>query len=92
MEPLGNLNKGFTVRTTRGLPFNASYACTFMHEVCNHVFKSLFSYQSTPQSRTLPGGGPSWAYLPYPPLESEARERKKRDTTEASVYALVCMF
>ena len=32
MEPPGNLNKGFTVCTTCGLPFNASYACTGMHE------------------------------------------------------------
>ena len=31
VEPLGNLNKGYTVRTSRGLPFDASYACTGMH-------------------------------------------------------------
>ena len=31
VEPLGNLNKSYTVRTPRGLPFNASYACTSMH-------------------------------------------------------------
>ena len=31
VEPLGNLNKGYTVRTPRGLPFDASYACTGMH-------------------------------------------------------------
>ena len=47
VEPLGNLNKGFTVRTTRGLPFNASYACTFMHEFCNHVYQSHFHTQIT---------------------------------------------
>ena len=33
MESLGNLNKSFTVRNTRGLPFNAPYACTGMHRV-----------------------------------------------------------
>ena len=27
VEPLGNLNNGYTVRTPRGLPFNASNAC-----------------------------------------------------------------
>ena len=37
MEPLGNLNKRCTVRTTRGLTFNASYACTFMYEFCNNL-------------------------------------------------------
>ena len=31
VEPLGNLNKGYTVRTSRALPFDASYACTGMH-------------------------------------------------------------
>ena len=74
MEPLCNLSKGFTVHTTCGLPFNASYACTVMHEVPNHLYQSLFSYQSTPQPRTPPGGGPSWAYLSYLPLESKAKE------------------
>ena len=31
VESLGNLNTSYTVRNTRGLPFNASYACTGMH-------------------------------------------------------------
>ena len=30
VEPLGSLNKGYTV-FSRGLPFDASYACTGMH-------------------------------------------------------------
>ena len=42
VEPLGTLNKGFTVRTTRGLPFNESYASTFMHQFCNNLFQSFF--------------------------------------------------
>ena len=33
VEPLGNLNKGYTVRTLCGLPFDASYACTGMHNL-----------------------------------------------------------
>ena len=61
------------MRTLRGLPFYASYACMFMHEFGNHLFRYFFSYQSTPQSRTPPGGGPTWAYLPYSPLESESK-------------------
>ena len=91
MEPLGNLNKGFTVRNTRGLPFNASCECTGMHEGSNLSLQSLFSYQSTPQSRTPPGGGPSTAYLPYLPLESEARERNNRtQAQQAFMHACVC--
>ena len=42
MEPLGNLNKGCTVRTSRGLPFNAPCECTSMH----HGSKLLFFNQS----------------------------------------------
>ena len=91
VEPLGNLKKGFTVRNTRGLPFNASYACTVMHEGSDHSFQSLLSYQSTPQSRIPPGGGPSWAYLPYLPLESKAREGKNETQAKhAFMHACVC--
>ena len=91
MEPLGNLNKGFTEGTTCCLPFTASYVCTFMHDVYSHLFQSLFSYQSTPQSRTLPEGGPSWAYLRYLPLESEARERENESQArQAFMHACVC--
>ena len=35
MEPLGNLSKGGTVRNTRGLPFNAPFACTGLHRFTN---------------------------------------------------------
>ena len=54
---------------------------------------------SIPRSRTLPGGGTSWAYLPYSPLERESKvectprcRRVKRNTSEQIVYAPVCMF
>ena len=88
---MGNLNKGSTVRNTRGLPFNASCECTGRHEGSNLSLQTLFSYQSTPQSRTPPVGGPSWAYLPYLPLESEARERRNGTQAEqAFMHACVC--
>ena len=91
MEHLGNLNKGFTMRNTLGLPFDAPYICTVMQEVCNHTYQSLFSYQSTPQWRTAPGGGPSCAYLPYLPLESKARE--KGDESQAmQVFMHTCVY
>ena len=56
MEPLGNLNKSYTVRTPRGLPFNASYACTSMHRVPNFSFYCLILHNLTNQSVTQPGG------------------------------------
>ena len=87
MEPLGNLNKGFTVRTTRGLPFDAPCEGTSMQEVSNR----LLLPQSIPRSRTLPGGGPSWAYLPYLPLESETKEKENRSQArQAFMHACVC--
>ena len=74
-EPLGNLNKCHTMRTSHGLPFNASYACTSMHEFRSALFLTNQSQsnhtQCVPQSLTQPGGGPSWAYSPYLPLEKE---------------------
>ena len=41
VEPLGNLNKGCTVRNTRGLPFHAPYACTGMHKFSNLTLFNL---------------------------------------------------
>ena len=55
MEPLSNLNKSYTVRTSRGLPLNASYACTNMHRVLNFSFSCLILHNSTNQSVTQPG-------------------------------------
>ena len=73
-EPLGNSNKCYTVRTSPGLRFNASYACTGMHEFGNLLFLTILSQSMQtplcPQSLTQPGGGTSWAYSPYLPLEN----------------------
>ena len=78
-ESLGNLNKGHTLRTSRGLPFDASYACTSMHELGSCLFLTIQSQtihtQRWSQSLTQPGGGHSCANLPYLPLERE-RESK----------------
>ena len=50
-----------------------------------------FFQQSIPQARTPPGGGPSWTYLPYLPLESEARERRNESqAVQAFMRACVC--
>ena len=37
-EPLNTPMKSHTMRTSRGLPFDASYACTSMHEFSSPVF------------------------------------------------------
>ena len=56
MEPLGNLNKSFTVRNTRGLPFDAPYACTGMHNFSISSCSCLILLNITNQSVTQPEG------------------------------------
>ena len=56
VESLGNLNKSFTVRNTRGLPFNPPYACTGMHRFSIATFFSLFIPNTTNDSLTQPRG------------------------------------
>ena len=55
MESLGNLNKSYTVRNTRGLPFHASYACTGMHRLSCSTFSLLILTIKTNHSVTQPG-------------------------------------
>ena len=51
----------------------------------------LIFQQSIPQAQTPPGGGPSWAYLPYLPLESKARERRNESQAkQAFMHVCVC--
>ena len=53
--------------------------------------QSLLSTQSIPRSRSPPGGGPFWAYLPHLPLESEAREgRNEPQAMQAFMRVCVC--
>ena len=56
MKSLGNLNKSFAVRNTHGLPFDAAFACTGMH----NFFHSSLSYLILPNisnhSVPQPGG------------------------------------
>ena len=67
----------YTVSTPRGLPFNASYACTGMQEFGDVLFLTTLSQSIhtplCPHSLTPPGAGPSWAYSPYLPLENESK-------------------
>ena len=96
VEPLDNLKKCFTVRNMRGLPFNVPYACTGMQEFGNLLFLIILSQSIhtplCPQSLTLPEGAPpGLTHLTYR-WRARASERRKRNTSEANEYALVCMF
>ena len=55
MEPLGSLKKSFTVRNTRGLPFDAPYTCTGMHNFSQSSLSYLILPNITNQSVTQPG-------------------------------------
>ena len=52
--------------------------------------QSLSFPQSIPRSGTLPRCGPSWAYLPYLPLEREARE-KGNESQAMQVFMHTCV-
>ena len=83
------------MRTSRGLPFDASYACTSMHESGSGLFlitqsQTIHTHRWS-QPPTQPGDGPFWAYAPYLPLESVNKEECDTNTSEAMVYALICM-
>ena len=67
-----------------------------MHaQVCTsspiHYFNVTFFSQSIPQSRTDQGGGPSWAYSPYLPLERKASGgENETQAKQAFMHACVC--
>ena len=89
MEPLGNLNKGFTVRTTCGLPFDASYACTFMHEFCNYLYQSHFHTQITNSTR-------GWRLLGLPTLLTAGEREQggveiKTQASKSFMHMCVCL-
>ena len=56
VDSLGNLNKSSTVRNTRGLPFNAPYACTGMHRFSITILFFLILPITTNDSLTQPRG------------------------------------
>ena len=56
VDPLGSLNKSFTVRNMRGLPFDAPYACTGMHNFSHSFFSYLILASITNHSVTERGG------------------------------------
>ena len=49
VESLGSLNKSCTVRNTRGLPFNAPYACTGMHKLSNLTLSPNLTHNNKSQ-------------------------------------------
>ena len=56
MESLGYLNKSFTMRNTRCVPFNAPYAWTGMHRLSITILFLLMIPITTNHSLTQPRG------------------------------------
>ena len=65
-----------------------------MHGYARRLQSPIFTIpfrQSKAGSRSPRGGGSSWAYLPYLPLESEAREKENESQArQAFMHACVC--
>ena len=73
------------MRTSRGLPFHASYACTDMHRVPNFSFSCLILQNLTNQSVTQPGGE---LLLGLPTLLATHRMNAEENTSAKQPYAL----
>ena len=73
------------MRTSCGLPFNASYACTNMHRVPNFSFSCLILHNLTNQSVTQPGGE---LLLGLPTLLTTHRMNAEENTSAKQPYAL----
>ena len=85
MERLGNLNKIFTVRNTRGLPFNAPYACTGMHRFYHSTCFLLILPNITNHSVNQPGGE---LLLGLPTLLTAHHVNAEENTRAKQPYAL----
>ena len=77
------------MRTTPGIPFNASYACRFMHEICNHLFQSLFFPINLYHNHELyQGVAPTGlTCLTY---RWRAKQGKGESETQAFMHSCVC--
>ena len=73
------------MRALRGLPFNASYACTDMHRVPNFSYSYLILPKRANQTVTLPGGE---LLLGLPTLLTTHRMNAEENTSAKQPYAL----
>ena len=85
MESLGNRNKNFTVRNTRGLTFNAPYACTGMHRFSIATFFPPILPNTTNHSLTQPRGN---LLLGLPTLLTTHHVNAEGNTSAKQPYAL----
>ena len=73
------------MRISRGLPFNASYACTGMHWVWNSSYCLLIEPITTNHSVTQPGGE---LFLGLPTLLTTHHVKAEEHTSAKQPYAL----
>ena len=80
------------MRTTRGLPFSASSACTVMREVLNYLFQSLFFSTNLPHNHKLYQGvaPPGLTYLTYRWRTKQGKEESKTQARQAFLHSCVC--
>ena len=73
------------MRTSRGLPFNASYECTSMHWFINSPLSLLIEPNKTNHSVTQPGGE---LLLGLPTLLTTHHVNAEENTSAKQPYAL----
>ena len=80
------------MRTTRGLPFNASYASTVMHEVLNHLCQSLFFLTNLYHNHELYQGvaPPGLTYLTYRWTAKQGEGESETQARQAFMHSCVC--
>ena len=92
MEPLGNLNKGCTVRTTRGLPFNAcviARACTsFLTTLSNLFFPTNPTHDPELDQGVAP---PGLTYLTYRWRVKQGEGKSETQARHDAVHMCVCL-
>ena len=76
------------MRTTRGLPFNASYACTFMQEFCDYLFQSFFFLPINP---TITNSTRGWPLLGLPTAGEQSKGKEKAKHKRANRLC-ICVF
>ena len=95
LEPLDNLNKCSILRTSRGLPFDASYACTGMHQFGDQLsltisFLSVHTHHNLELNQGV--APPGLPHLTYRWRTKQVRERTNQQQSNgfcACVYVLL---
>ena len=81
------------MRNTCGLPFNAPYACTGMHQSCNRVFEPFLFQQSIPLLITnSTRGWPLLGLLTLPTAGEREKVSEENETQAKQAFMHACLY